>query len=63
MNISGRSLERINVQVILEKLGGGGNRTTAGAQVRDKTMEEVEAELKAAIDDYLQNDLETEGNT
>ncbi len=63
VNISGRSLERINVQVILEKLGGGGNRNTAGAQVRDKTMEEVEAELKAAIDDYLQNDLETEGNT
>ncbi len=63
VNISGRSLELINVQVILEKLGGGGNRTTAGAQVKDKSMTEVEAELKAAIDEFLQNDMKTEGNT
>ena len=61
--ISGRSLEQINVQVILEKLGGGGNRNTAGAQIRGKSMEEVEADLKAAIDDYLENDFRTEGNT
>ena len=63
VNISGRSLEEINVQVILEKLGGGGNRNTAGAQIRGKTLEEVEAELKAAIDEFLENDRRTEGNT
>ena len=63
VNVSGRSLDQINVQVILEKLGGGGNRNTAGAQLRDKSMEEAEAALKSAIDDYLQNDLRTEGNT
>ena len=61
INISGRSLDQINVQVILEKLGGGGNRNTAGAQVKGKSLEEIEAELKAAIDDYLQNEMNTEG--
>ena len=63
INISGRSLEQINVQVILEKLGGGGNRNTAGAQIRGKSLQEVEAELKAAIEEFLQNDMKTEGNT
>ena len=63
VNISGRSLEQINVQVILEKLGGGGNRNTAGAQIRGKSLEEVEAELKTAIDEFLENDKRTEGNT
>ena len=56
VNISGRSLEQINVQVILEKLGGGGNRNTAGAQIRGRSLEEVEAELKTAIDEFLEND-------
>ena len=63
VNISGRSLEQINVQVILEKLGGGGNRNTAGAQIRGRSLDEVEAELKAAIDEFLENDMRTEGNT
>ncbi len=63
VNISGRSLEQINVQVILEKLGGGGNRNTAGAQIRGRSLEEVEAELKTAIDEFLENDKRTEGNT
>ena len=63
INISGRSLDQINVQVILEKLGGGGNRNTAGAQIRGKSLEEVEAELKAAIDEFLENDMRSEGNT
>ncbi len=62
INISGRSLEEINVQVILEKLGGGGNRNTAGAQIRGRSLEEVEAALKAAIDEFLENDKRSEGN-
>lgn len=53
INISARSLGEINVQVILEKLGGGGHFETAGAQVRNKNMEEVSKELMAAIDDVL----------
>ncbi len=53
INISARSLGEINVQVILEKLGGGGHFDTAGAQVQGKTMEEVSEVLKKAIDDVI----------
>jgi len=53
VNISARSLGEINVQLILEKLGGGGHFDTAGAQVREKSMEEVSALLKVAIDEIV----------
>ncbi len=53
VNISARSLGDINVQVILEKLGGGGHFDTAGAQLRDKKIDAVAEELKNAIDDIL----------
>jgi c-di-AMP phosphodiesterase-like protein len=49
ISISARSLGRINVQLIMEKLGGGGHFTTAGAQVKGKTMEEVKNMLKDAL--------------
>ncbi len=51
--ISGRSLETINVQVILEKLGGGGHITIAGAQLEDTALEDADRLLKEAIDDVL----------
>ncbi|MBQ2932682.1 MAG: DHH family phosphoesterase [Clostridia bacterium] len=51
--ISGRSLDSINVQVILEKLGGGGHITIAGAQIVDVTIEEADELLKNAIDEVL----------
>ena len=51
--ISARSLGEINVQVILEKLGGGGHFDTAGAQVANKKTEEVAQELMNVIDDVL----------
>ncbi len=51
--ISGRSLESINVQVILEKLGGGGHITIAGAQLDDLTIEEADTMLKNAIDEVM----------
>ena len=53
--ISARSLGEINVQVIVEELGGGGNSTTAGGMLPECTVEEMEARLKAAIDEYLKN--------
>lgn len=50
--ISGRSIGDINVQVILEKLGGGGHITLAGAQVEGMTKQEVKQELIKKIDEY-----------
>lgn len=51
--ISGRSIGDINVQVILEKLGGGGHITVAGAQAKNKTCEESKEELLEKIEEYF----------
>ena len=53
--MSARSLGEINVQVILETLGGGGNSTTAGGQIGGMTVEEVRGKLLEAIDKYFEN--------
>lgn len=52
VSISGRSLGGINVQMILEKLGGGGHMTIAGAQLADTSLEEAKKQLCQAIDEY-----------
>ena len=51
--ISGRSIGSINVQIILEKLGGGGHITLAGAQIEGLTLEEAKDELIIRINEYL----------
>ncbi len=52
VSVSGRSLGGINVQVILEKLGGGGHLTSAGAQLDALTTAEARERLLKAIDEY-----------
>ena len=54
ISISARSLGNINVQVIMEKIDGGGHLTNAATQVKDKTIDEVESILIEAIDEYLE---------
>lgn len=51
--VSGRSVGDINVQVVLEALGGGGHMNIAGTKISNKTMEEVIIELKEAMKKYL----------
>lgn len=51
--ISGRSLGDMNVQIVLEKLGGGGHLTVAGAQLQDVTLEAAREMLLEAIDEYI----------
>ena len=51
--VSGRSIGDINVQLILEKLGGGGHITVAGAQIEGMTIEEAKQELIAQINEYF----------
>ena len=53
--VSGRSLGGMNVQVILEKLGGGGSQSTAGLQVRGSNVGKVMDDLKKAIDEYYRS--------
>ena len=52
--ISARSMGDTNVQVILEKLGGGGNAAAAGGQIAGKSLTQVSTELRRAIDQYLE---------
>ncbi len=52
--ISGRSLGNVNVQVVLEKLGGGGHLSVAGAQLHDIDLEEAKEKVISAIKEYLE---------
>ncbi len=54
VNLSARSLGEINVQMIMEKLGGGGNSTTAGAQLAESNVEAVHERLINAIEEYFE---------
>ena len=54
--VSARSMGDTNVQVILEKLGGGGNAATAGAQIPGMTVDEATKALLRAIDQYFEDE-------
>ncbi len=55
--ISGRSIGDINVQVILEKLGGGGHITLAGAQIEGLDIQEAKEELVNRINEYFSEQI------
>lgn len=57
IHISGRSLGDISVQLILERIGGGGHLTSAATQL-DMSIEEAEIMLKKAIKEYLEEEVE-----
>ena len=47
------SIGTMNVQILMEKLGGGGNRSAAAVQFEHTTPAQAEERIRAAIDDYL----------
>lgn len=51
--ISARSIDEMNVQVLMEKMGGGGHRTVAGAQMQGMEVEECIKKVKEAIDEMI----------
>ena len=55
VHISGRSTGKVNVQLILERLNGGGHFDVAGAQVAAESVLDVLEQLKESIDIYLEN--------
>lgn len=55
VSISARSLGALNVQLIMEQLGGGGHHTMAGTQIDGITLRQAEEMLKNAIDNYYEN--------
>ena len=59
VNISARSLGVVNVQVIMESLGGGGHQTMAAAQLKHITPEAARARIQTAIDQYRESQKKT----
>ena len=53
--VSARSIGEVNVQIIMEKIGGGGNRSAAAAQLESVTRDEALEKIHAAIDEYFEN--------
>ena len=51
--VSARAIDEVNVQIIMERLGGGGHINTAGAQFQHTDMEEAIANLKEIIDEMI----------
>jgi c-di-AMP phosphodiesterase-like protein len=52
VNISARSFGAVNVQLVMEALGGGGHQTMAGTFLKDITMDEAKERLRYALDVY-----------
>lgn len=55
VSVSARSVKGINVQIIMENIGGGGHFSMAAAQFEDKSVQEVQQILEEAIDEYLKD--------
>jgi c-di-AMP phosphodiesterase-like protein len=53
VHLSARSTGKMNVQLILESMGGGGHFDAAGAQCKDRSADDIVAQLKKEIDRYL----------
>ncbi|MBR4992392.1 MAG: DHH family phosphoesterase [Clostridia bacterium] len=60
--VSARSYGQVNVQMVLEKIGGGGSLTSAGAQFQDKSTDEAAEILVRAIEEYLKESERTPEN-
>ena len=52
--ISARSIDEVNVQVIMERMGGGGHMNIAGAQMEDVSLEEAVAAMKKTLDTMIE---------
>lgn len=55
--VSSRSIDEIDVQLIMERLGGGGHLNVAGAQVEDSTIEEVAEQIRNIIDSMIEEGM------
>ena len=63
VNVSARSLGAVNVQVIMESLGGGGHQTMAAAQLKHITPEAARARIQTAIDQYRESQKKSTPDT
>ncbi len=52
--ISSRSIDEINVQSIMERLGGGGHANIAGAQLKECSIEDAKRKIRAILDEMIE---------
>lgn len=57
VNVSARSFGDVNVQRVMERLGGGGHLTVSGGQFPNHTVEEVKAKVRQAIKEYFEEEM------
>lgn len=62
VSISARSRDKINVQLIMQRLGGGGHFDMAGVRMTHTTLESAAQQLKTVLDDYLDHEYEPDGS-
>lgn len=55
VNISARSYGEMNVQLIMESMGGGGHQTMSACQLQNVSLEEAQLQLQKAVDDFIEN--------
>ncbi|MBE6602107.1 MAG: hypothetical protein E7637_06375 [Ruminococcaceae bacterium] len=60
VTISARSHDKINVQIIMQRMNGGGHFDMAGTRLPNTTLEAAATQLKNVLDDYLDNEYESE---
>ena len=60
VTISARSHDKINVQIIMQRLGGGGHYDMAGARLTHTTLEAACVQLKTVLDEYMDHEYENE---
>ncbi|MBP2634764.1 MAG: gdpP [Firmicutes bacterium] len=63
IGVSARSNGEINVQVIMEQLGGGGHQSVAGTKIRNTTMQEVKTKIVEIVDCYIKESATHESNS
>jgi c-di-AMP phosphodiesterase-like protein len=60
VNVNARSLGSVNVQILMEKLGGGGHQTMAAAQFSDETVENIKTRVVGVIDEFRGDQVQAE---
>ena len=63
VTISARSHDKINVQIIMQRLGGGGHFDMAGARLTHTSLEAACVQLKTVLDEYMDHEYESERAT
>ena len=53
--VSARSIDEVNVQLVMEKLGGGGHMSIAGAQLTDCTIDQAVNKIKLTLDNMIKD--------